>query len=274
MNQAFLCTLLLFSLYVTFGKYVYITEQLSWQDAQKHCQELYTDLAPVTNALDTYQLQQLTGNTTGYIWIGMKRSSTNKDKWFWSGGGEVTTFYWETGQPDDLLGQDYGLIKDYKWHDAYGILELSSFCYSAVVVRETKTWEEALWYCTENHHNLASVTSGAEMLLIQKELGKNVTTEQVWMGLRFLPEYWLWVDKEPLSYEAWGQDGNPPCPDVKQKCGALNTMQGMQSNSGTGSSGSPSAGQSVSEDSNVDGGEIQIVWEAHDCGERLHFICY
>lgn len=128
------------------------------------------------------------------------------------------------------------------------------------------------------------------MLLIQKELGKNVTTKQVWMGLRFLPERWLWVDGETLSYQAWEQGRQPTIADVNLKCGALNTVQGMQRNNGTerpllqvgpvavytnNQQGNvPRIGTSMSEESNVDAGAIKIVWKAHDCGERLNFICY
>lgn len=285
MDQALSCILLSMSMYATFGKYVYITKEKTWQEAQQYCQEFHTDLAPATNARDTGQLRQLVGNTSGYIWIGMERNPTNKDKWLWSGGGGVSTFFWAPGQPDNRPGEDFGLIQNYMWHDAPADQKIPFVCYNAVVKREMMTW-----YCRENHHNLASVTSETEMLLIQKELDKNVTTEQVWMGLRFLPECWLWVDGEPLSYEAWEQGGKPAIVDVKLKCGVLNTMQGMQRNNGADpplvqvgpvaintnnqEGSAPQAGPSMSEESNMNAGAIQIAWKAHDCGDRLNFICY
>ncbi|XP_005753159.1 dromaiocalcin-1-like [Pundamilia nyererei] len=108
-----------------------------------------------------------------------------------------------------------------------------------------KTWEEALKYCREHHNDLASVASETEMMLIQKELKKHNTTEHVWIGLRFLSREWLWVDKQEMGYEAWGDGGKPLCPHPKMKCGALQVTGGTQG-----------------------------VWEAHDCVERLNFICY
>lgn len=139
MDQAFSCILLLMSLYAPFGKYVYITTEKTWQEAQQYCQEFHTDLAPVTNARDTGQLQRVAGNTSGYIWIGLERSFTNKDKWLWSGGGGVSTFVWAPGQPDNLPGEDFGSIQNFMWHDAHADQKLPFFCYNAVVVRETMT---------------------------------------------------------------------------------------------------------------------------------------
>uniref|UniRef100_A0A3P9BYA0 C-type lectin domain-containing protein n=1 Tax=Maylandia zebra TaxID=106582 RepID=A0A3P9BYA0_9CICH len=119
------------------------------------------------------------------------------------------------------------------------------FCYGAIVVKEKKTWEEALEYCREHHDDLASVASETEMLLIQKELSKHNTTDHIWTGLRFLAGDWLWVDGQEMDYEAWGEEGKPSCPHAKIKCGALQVTGGNKA-----------------------------VWDAHDCEERLHFICY
>uniref|UniRef100_A0A4W6F5P9 C-type lectin domain-containing protein n=1 Tax=Lates calcarifer TaxID=8187 RepID=A0A4W6F5P9_LATCA len=144
----------------------------------------------------------------------------------WSGGGEVSTFFWEPEQPNNRLFEDYGLVKKCGLHDATSGYIFPFLCYRVVVVRERKTWEEALDYCREHHHNLASVASDTEMLLIQKELGKNINTEPVWIGLHFFPAHWLWVDRRPLVYEAWAQQSKPDCPEVKLQCAWLLTSAG------------------------------------------------
>uniref|UniRef100_A0A3P9CAJ4 C-type lectin domain-containing protein n=1 Tax=Maylandia zebra TaxID=106582 RepID=A0A3P9CAJ4_9CICH len=108
-----------------------------------------------------------------------------------------------------------------------------------------KTWEEALEYCREHHNDLASVASETETMLIQRELRKHNTTNNVWIGLRFLSRDWLWVDGQEMDYEAWSEEGKPLCPHPKMKCGALQ----------------------------VRGGSLSV-WEAHDCAERHNFICY
>uniref|UniRef100_A0A668TG18 C-type lectin domain-containing protein n=1 Tax=Oreochromis aureus TaxID=47969 RepID=A0A668TG18_OREAU len=174
-------------------------------------------------------------------------NSSNREEWLWSGGGAPSWYLWKPGQPDDyLLGhEDYGCMWESKWYDASLLYKKNFFCYSAAVVKQEKTWEEALEYCREHHDDLASVASETEMLLIQKELSKHNTTQNVWIGLRFLAGDWLWVDGQEMDYEAWGEEEKPSCPQPKIKCGAFQVTGGSRG-----------------------------AWEPHDCEERLHFICY
>lgn len=71
----------------------------------------------------------------------------------------MSTFFWATGEPDNGPNGDYGFIYNYMWHDAILGYEFPFFCYSVVVVRKRKTWEEALDYCRKHHCDLASVES-------------------------------------------------------------------------------------------------------------------
>lgn len=241
MNQIVTCILLLLSLFGTFSKYVYIKKHKSWNEAQSFCRKHHTDLASVSNEQDNLKLGKL-GNSNDHIWIGLKNSSESK-KWMWSGGTEVSSFFWASDQPDNQPEQIYGVIHNNKWHD-YPDDHLHFFCYSAEVVREEKTWEEALEYCRKHHNNLASVASETEMMLIQKELKKHITTEHIWIGLHFLAGNWLWVDGQEMGYKAWSEGRKPSCPHGKMECAAV---QVTRSNN---------------------------VWEARDCEERLSFICY
>lgn len=289
MDQISTLVLLLLSLDATLGKYVYIEQRNSWFEALAYCQRYHTDLAPVRYKSEINHLMELANYSTDYKWIGLIRNLTDADKWKWSGGAEVSTFFWETGQPNKHSSEDRGLIKNYSWHDAAPHYELNFFCYTVVVVRERKTWQEALEYCREHHRDLASVTSDTEMLLIQRELQERETTERVWTGLRFFPGGWLWVDGRGLSYEAWGEEGKPECPEVKRHCAALqaplkftsrlhlNASAGRVHTNNAGSYGVNTAGEQgnsfipqIDEAADVNEG----VWEAHDCEERLHFLCY
>uniref|UniRef100_A0A669CAN5 C-type lectin domain-containing protein n=2 Tax=Oreochromis TaxID=8139 RepID=A0A669CAN5_ORENI len=246
MDRLFTYILFLLSLSGTFSKYIYIKDPKTWNEAQDYCRERYTDLAPVSNKQDLNRLQKMINPPDLYIWIGLIRNSSDRTKWLWSGGGAPTMYFWQKYEPNGYyLQEDYGFLWKGKWYDASSRYEKTFFCYSAAVVTEKKTWEEALEYCREHHDDLASVASETEMLLIQKELNKHNTTEHVWIGLRFLPGNWLWVDGQEMDYEAWGQGGKPSCPHAKIKCGALKVTGGSKP-----------------------------VWEAHDCEERLHFICY
>lgn len=285
MERALACFLLLQVLSAALGKYVYIEEKLKWLDAQKYCRKFHTDLAPVSNAHDMRRLRRLADLGYKYISFGLQRNETDKDRWFWSGGGSVSTFFWAAGEPDNRPGKDYGMIIDRKWHDTSGMYYDPFVCYHVVVVRERMTWEEALEYCREHHRDLASVASETEMLLIQKELEKNVTTEHVWFGLHFFPGLWLWVDGQPLEYKAWGEEGEQSCPTVSLECGALK-LKGADNSTGPGpaSNGAASHGTAGAAVVNVNTtGSLEtnmiedikeIRWEAHNCEERHHFICH
>uniref|UniRef100_A0A3P9LAS4 C-type lectin domain-containing protein n=1 Tax=Oryzias latipes TaxID=8090 RepID=A0A3P9LAS4_ORYLA len=109
------------------------------------------------------------------------------------------------------------------------------------VPRIEKTWEEALEHCRGNHGDLTSLLSETGNLLVQREIQDPTFTQQVWVGLRFLGDTWLWANGDPLEFQAWNQTGDPDqqCP-VQKRCGAL-TKQGE--------------------------------WENRDCQEKLNFIC-
>lgn len=223
----------------TGGKYVFITDRRSRNGARNYCRRHYIDLAPVQSDNDQRQLRSLldTDKFNDYIWIGLERD--DHEGWRWAGGGEVTTFYWDQGQPNDA-NEPYGLTKMSLWHDAGGAMQQPFFCFHATVVSQQHSWEEALEYCREHHRDLASVSSATEAKLIGKK-ARQQSGELFWIGLRFLAGHWVWTDGQPLTY--WGIDGESQCPHSKMVCGALR----------------------------VNGGET---WEARDCEEQLQSVCY
>lgn len=72
-----------------------------------------------------------------------------------------------------------------------------------------------------HHRVLASLASETEMLLVQKEMREAPTTELVRTGLRYLGDRWLWLDGQPLKYEAWREGGGPRRLAVDLRSGAL-----------------------------------------------------
>uniref|UniRef100_A0A8C6U7S5 C-type lectin domain-containing protein n=1 Tax=Neogobius melanostomus TaxID=47308 RepID=A0A8C6U7S5_9GOBI len=100
---------------------------------------------------------------------------------------------------------DFGFIQNHSWYGGQPGQRLYTFCYKVHAVRERLTWVEALQYCRTHHTDLASVASETEMMLIKKELSKDPSSDDVWIGLQFLAGQWLWVDGQPFSYESWGR---------------------------------------------------------------------
>lgn len=252
MEKTFSCTLLLLSWSTISSKYVYIEKKMTWHKAQEFCQEHHTDLAHVSNKNDN---QRLEDKCTERSWIGLYRNSTHRDKWRWSGGGEASVLFWASGEPEQKLGEDYGMLRDNGWHDVGPDDKTTFCCYSPIVVRKRKTWEEAMGYCRQHHRDLASLLSETEMMLISKELLKTQSTEPVWIGLHFFSGKWLWVDGETTSYKAWGQGGEPGCPNSKQVCAALRMKD---------------------TNSNFDNATNNFVyeWEARNCDDQLPLICH
>ncbi|XP_008323241.1 lymphocyte antigen 75-like [Cynoglossus semilaevis] len=232
----------LFLLSSAWTKYVSVSQRSSWPEAQTNCRQQYTDLAVISNVQDNEEVLKIAAQLGGRAWIGINWNNTDS-VWMWSGGGRVSTFFWGSDQPE-YNNQIYGMIYGGSWHDSNDNQEMRSICFHAIVVKEKKTWLEALEYCRGNHSDLASVASETELLLIQKEMKKNAVTEAVWIGLHFFPEGWLWVDGRPLDYEVWLHDNRPVCPQVFMECAALNTT------------------------------ENQLRTGAVDCEERLYFLCY
>lgn len=253
MEKTFSCTLLLLSWSTISSKYVYIEDKMTWHEAQKFCREHHTDLAPVSNKNDNERLKRKRIDNS---WIGLQRNSTHRDKWMWSGGGEASVFFWASDQPNQKNEEDCVMIFDNGWHDVCPDDETAFFCYSPIVVRERKTWEEAMGYCRQHHNDLASLLSETEMMLISKKLLKTLNKEPVWIGLHFFSGKWLWVDGEKTRHKAWGHGGEPKCPDSKQVCAALR-MKGTNRMA-----------------SNDVINNFEYEWEAHNCEDQLPLICY
>lgn len=260
MEKIVSCILLLLGWSTTSSKYVYITNKKTWHDAQKYCLEHHADLAHISNENDNGRLCSLTKE---FSWFGLQRDFKLRNQWRWSGGGNVSLFFWADSQLQNRQRKDYGMFHCNGWHDSCPDKKVNFLCYSPIVVSERKTWEEAMGYCKQHHNDLASLQSETEMMLISKKLQKIQHTESLWIGLHFFSGEWLWVDGESSRYKAWGQGKDPTCPNYKQACGALR----LKSYDRIGV---------IPEEDSI-GSTINSLpreWEAHNCDDKLNFICY
>ncbi|KAG5261314.1 hypothetical protein AALO_G00302520 [Alosa alosa] len=200
--------------------YVLVTEEKNWADAQRYCREKHTDLASVRNQAENDQIEEVRGRVDG-AWIGLFR-----DTWEWSDGSNSSFRHWNNGKGD--VDKCTEIKSSGQWNDAPCSRSQNFICYEdkLVLVRESKTWQEALQYCREHHVDLVSVTSERVQRWVS-ERAKGASTAHVWLGLRHACGLgWFWVCGENVCYSNWtpGQEQVESC---KHRVGAVESGGGQ-----------------------------------------------
>uniref|UniRef100_A0A3Q2CTJ8 C-type lectin domain-containing protein n=1 Tax=Cyprinodon variegatus TaxID=28743 RepID=A0A3Q2CTJ8_CYPVA len=87
---------------------------------------------------------------------------------------------------------------------------------------ERKTWEDALEHCRKNDGDLISLLSEVENHIAHSRIHHSALTQQVWIGMRYLGDSWMWVNGDPVLYTASTTKGDQDyqCPRLR-RCGAL-----------------------------------------------------
>ncbi|XP_047010589.1 macrophage mannose receptor 1 [Ictalurus punctatus] len=215
-------------------EYIYNTTTVKWSEAQAYCRRNFKDLATVTSMEENNRVLQ-TGLPYSGSWIGLRRELGT---WTWSDGENVSFRNWKAGS---LIWLDCVFLSgtyEGSWLSDYCIDTRGFYCYRfLILVKESKTWEEALDHCRTYYTGLASVTSESSLRQLNLETVQT-QTESVWTGLRFINGQWLWVSGEQLGSLV----SMPSCPAPAYRCGALNTTTNTLMN--------------------------------RNCNERLNFVCY
>ncbi|XP_067378787.1 macrophage mannose receptor 1-like [Channa argus] len=183
-----------------------ISDKLSWSQAQSYCRVNHTDLIRGLDQLDHC------AESGSYMWIGLFR-----DTWRWSDGSSFSFRYWESLSTNDLVdGQGDKkcattvLNRAGKWSFDDCNNTKPFICYSEFfLIKQNKTWVEALNYCRENHHDLVSITNLDEQSWVQ-ERAKNASSLYVWLGLHYscTLDFWFWVNDNRVNYTNWAPNKN------------------------------------------------------------------
>ncbi|KAM7406511.1 hypothetical protein PAMP_000885 [Pampus punctatissimus] len=224
---------------VIISKVVYVLTRMTWPSAQSYCRFYYSELVTIRNKEEATKLAQYGG------WIGLYLN-TSDGVWKWSRGDEnATDIIWDYDEPDK--GQDCVLkyVSYVKLESDDCLKTHSVLCANDVLilVEEMKTWEEAFQHCKElqavgskHKYNLASFSNAEYTLLDRKKIKQSATTNEVWVGMRFLAGEWLWVNGQAVR-----SSDLPDCPVQQLHCGAL-----------------------VPNDTQ---------WKTIDCSEKRNFLC-
>ncbi|CAB1420308.1 unnamed protein product [Pleuronectes platessa] len=130
--------------------------------------------------------------------------------------------------------------------------ELQPVCYddNLVLVKKNKTWEQALQHCKAMTtpcadspescvytYKVLSLHNRRDYDYVRERIYR-ATTDEVWIGLRYLGGQWVWLNGEEPDHQGM----LPECPSQLNNCGTL-------SKHGTNH------------------------WPTRDCSERRNFIC-
>ncbi|XP_036453241.1 macrophage mannose receptor 1-like [Colossoma macropomum] len=187
-----------------------VEESKNWTEAQKYCRDKFTDLATIESREEMDTVITIISGREGHFWIGLILTvENNTPSWIWSDGSQTSYRNWNTGQPDvkanycgELRSEDA-----YRWTVIECNLLHKFVCYQnipLILVKQSKTWREALRYCRDNYVDLVSVHT-MEIQHWVEFVTKKASTANVWMGLRHTcaQSFWFWVSGSTICYQNW-----------------------------------------------------------------------
>ncbi|XP_030578978.1 C-type mannose receptor 2-like [Archocentrus centrarchus] len=188
-----------------------IYENKNWTQAQSYCRVNHTDLVSGLHQINSTEFKEL--NRSAGFWIGLFR-----DTWRWSDGSKFSFRHWDMDSFNDGLSTEECattlLDRSGRWSSDGCNQTKPFFCYEdkVILIKESRTWEEALYYCREKHHDLVSISSSQQQGWVQ-EKAKNASTPFVWLGLRYTCTlgFWFWVTDETVTYNNWDSNSTDDC---------------------------------------------------------------
>ncbi|XP_049338839.1 C-type mannose receptor 2-like [Astyanax mexicanus] len=188
-----------------------VNNKLNWTEAQKYCRENFTDLATIENQEEMDAVKAAVNGTSGHFWIGLRQIPEQQDgSWIWSDKSNPSYTDWNTGEPNSPEKDNCVELwseSEYRWNDAGCTYPSPFVCYKEIpliLIKEKKTWREALKYCRENHVDLVSVHT-EEIQRWVEIVTRKTSTDNVWVGLRHTCDlkFWFWMSGEFLCYQNW-----------------------------------------------------------------------
>ncbi|XP_051245164.1 fucolectin-4 isoform X2 [Dicentrarchus labrax] len=75
------------------------------------------------------------------------------------------------------------------------------------LIKENKTWEEALYHCRDNEMDLASILDDEDQAWAELQ-ARDADTDHVWLGLHYtcILQFWFWVDDNRLDFSRLDQE--------------------------------------------------------------------
>ncbi|XP_060791484.1 macrophage mannose receptor 1-like [Neoarius graeffei] len=195
-------------------RYVLVTQNMNWTEAQSYCREHYTDLTSVRNDTENQKIGSLfSPYDSGYntVWIGLYRTRS------WSDKSNSSFRNWKPGQPDNYRQNESCTAVAFndsgKWTDENCSQVLPFLCYITTTSKSTssrqyylinqkKTWTEAQRYCREKYTDLATIDNMEDMSTLLNTVNDSYSG-LAWIGLYDDLDSWRWS----LDDDAYYQEG-------------------------------------------------------------------
>ncbi|KAK9981132.1 hypothetical protein ABG768_000697 [Culter alburnus] len=219
----------LYGLTTSYRVHIYVSTPMTCTSAQTYCIRFYKNLSIVSNKEDLQMLEEAAGGTYNNSWINSQENVCKSLKY--EDTNTSSTEYFFENPPFCAFTYEV------RWKKTSCSNKFPFFCYeNFILVRENKTWEEALEFCRSHYTDLASFPFDWPVNQIKNETN-NTQTDSVWTGLRFLDGNWYWLNVKSVQTDL----PLPSCPPEPYRCGARNTETER--------------------------------WENRDCEEKLNFLC-
>lgn len=201
-------------------KHIFVSKPLPWPDAQTYCRNNYVDLSTIDSEeeLDRFKM-----DVRYYLsvrsWIGLTKDQDQLDFNQWSDGTELRFTAWQSGTPDGKSSQHCVTINNAQFNDYFCTNNMPFICYTyeptLIIVKELKTWPEALVHCRTQYTDLISLSTELDLKVVNNNI-MDFQNTSLWTGLNFKDGYWFWVNNEILTNPFL----LPSCPIQPFRCGA------------------------------------------------------
>uniref|UniRef100_A0A672JM59 C-type lectin domain-containing protein n=4 Tax=Salarias fasciatus TaxID=181472 RepID=A0A672JM59_SALFA len=217
---------------------ILITEEKNWCQAQWYCRKHHRDLVSINGKIPQKVLD--TGGTKTF-WTGFQQ-----DSWQWDDGQCSTYRDWNsTNEQETCAVISQSGMKTYGCQSPADVL-CSKGILRVELVRERKTWEEALHYCKEKYTDMLWIEDEDDQKAVEDQVEYILSRDRIdgplWIATRqsAVFGFWIWSDRI-VSYSRWVNGIMPEMP-LSYKCGVINPHR-------------------------------NYMWSDADCSRKLPFLC-
>ncbi|KAJ8272524.1 hypothetical protein GJAV_G00090200 [Gymnothorax javanicus] len=195
-------------------EYFPINQSLSWTEAQRYCKDQnYTGLAVIKNA-EEYKRMNESHKLSLVGWIGLYKI------WMWSDQSQFSYHNWDDTVENRTNPICTAVGSSGKWKKDNCSEEKPFYCYDdeLILVRENRTWDEALDYCRRHHSDLVSVYFESLQHWVKRR-AQQASTDHVWLGLTCISKYWYWVNTDEVCHQNWASQ------NLQDECGHMGAIE-------------------------------------------------